>query len=262
MDITGHTLIAPRHVAHRGDLYLEGVRARILASSSHKQDSALSRRASRHLLAAASSTPASPSSARVMDPVIIAVGAAVGAAARDESKIDYEISSNMKAVGAVLEEAQNLTSMSTVMSGVLDKPKTLPGAMGVGQAVNTSVTAASYASVLSDGNTTVHDQEVVPADDGREGIGVNDVGKDVTVPDPFADEAEAEKTLVTTYRRVGNASSIVALLAVSSIVFGSVWVMLLGSFTTVFVYATLFSLPMAFLASAGCLLMTGGNSQK
>jgi hypothetical protein len=36
-----------------------------------------------------------------------------------------------------------------------------------------------------------------------------------------------------------------------------VWVMLLGGFTTPFVYATLFSLPMAFLASAICLLVAG-----
>ena len=44
-------------------------------------------------------------------------------------------------------------------------------------------------------------------------------------------------------------------MALSSIIFGAVWVMLLGGFTTPFVYATLFSLPMAFLASSVCLVV-------
>jgi len=182
------------------------------------------------------------------DPMSIAAGAAVGAVAHDESRFDLELESNIKAVGTVIEEAQNLTAMSPLIISS-SAPSNSSSFFGV---------SSSTGSVLTDHNAT-DDDSATEVEKEQDGIGVNDIGKDVTVPDPFADGAEAEKTLVTTYRRVGNASSIVALLAVSSIVFGAVWVMLLGSFTTVFVYATLFSLPLAFLASAICLLMAGVN---
>ncbi len=53
-------------------------------------------------------------------------------------------------------------------------------------------------SVLSSGNET--DQQQAAA-----GIGINDVGKDIAVPDPFVKETEASKTLIDTYRRTPHA---------------------------------------------------------
>jgi len=241
MDVTGHMHFTSPHP--------HAYQAHIAASATRKAGAILqpirAATSGRHLLA----------DAELTDPISIAAGAAVGAVAHDESKFDSELESNIKAVGNAIAEAQNLTAMSPLMrsssSGVLNSSSFF----GV---------SSPSASLLTDHNTTQEEEESAASDkqekeEEEDGIGVNDVGKDVTVPDPFADGAEAEKTLVTTYRRVGNASSIVALLAVSSIVFGAVWVMLLGSFTTVFVYATLFSLPLAFLASAVCLLMAGVN---
>ena len=171
---------------------------------------------------------------------VMAVGAAVEAAARDEESLDKEVASDIKPVISAVHSVVNAVELEREANA------SLPAAgepMGGGGINGSAVTALQTADRGKEGNTS--------AAGGR--------GGDISVPDPFADGEEAEEALVTTYRRVGNASSIVALLAVSSIVVGAVWVMLLGRFTTVFVYATLFSLPMAFFMSAVCLLISGVN---
>jgi len=67
-----------------------------------------------------------------------------------------------------------------------------------------------------------------------------------------ADEAMLDLAM----RRMRSASGIVAFLAVSSIVFGLVWVLLLAHFTEPLVYLTLAALPFAFLSAAVVSLLT------
>jgi len=155
------------------------------------------------------------------------------------------------------------SGLNTAVS--LVAPPNLNATVGLVRANGSAATQLQDSMILQD-STNSSDADAEGAGAGESSadadsvrIGADDVSNDITVPDPFVDGAEAEKTLVTTYRRVGNASSIVALLAVSSIVIGAVWVMLLGRFTVTFVYLTLFSLPLAFFMSAVCLLMTGVN---
>ena len=181
---------------------------------------------------------AKAAAAETIDPISIAAGATIQAVARDEAQFETNVLSKINEVGSVIQDAtRNVTGVKAVGPMVMTNP------------VNGSIVLRG-----GDRNSSNTAQETE-----EPGIGINDIGKDVTVPDPFADEADAENTLVSTYRRVGNASSIVALLAMSNVVIGAVWVMLLGSFTTVFVYATLFSLPMCLLASAMCLVVVGVN---
>ncbi|EKX43012.1 hypothetical protein GUITHDRAFT_163997 [Guillardia theta CCMP2712] len=73
----------------------------------------------------------------------------------------------------------------------------------------------------------------------------------------FQDDLSPEQVLENAYKRVRNASGIVALLAFSSIVFGAIWVLLLGRFTTAFVYITLSALPIALFCSAISLFLLG-----
>ena len=241
MDITGHVLVpAQRHPGLQ----------HIAAAAKHKHAAPWG---ARRLLgdgtSAGESSHAAAAAAEA-DPVAIAAGAAVEGMARDEAKFENGIVGKINAVSSVIEGAQGAMMESSGQNAT--------GGGGAGPVV---VGSNSGSSVLSDNSNSSSSDSSAEGDtqDESEGIGIHDVGKDVTVPDPFVDESAAENTLVTTYRRVGNASSIVALLAVSSIVIGAVWVMLLGSFTTVFVYATLFSLPMALLASSLCLLLAGVN---
>jgi hypothetical protein len=246
MDVTGHVLIPEKIVAASSTLKHGGApwgARRLLgdgegAADSKSGDSKSGDAKSRgngDPVANAANTAAANTAAKTVDPMAIAAGATIQAVARDEAQFETRFLSKINEVGSVI--GLNTTGGQALGPVVMANP------------VNGSLVLMAGDSNSS--NTATQEEEP--------GIGIRDIGKDVTVPDPFANEADAENTLVSTYRRVGNASSIVALLAMSNIVIGAVWVLLLGRFTTVFVYATLFSLPMCLLASAMCLVVVGVN---
>jgi len=181
-DITGHPYLPYQPHGHRAHVAVAAQ-----AKETMEWDGGLhTSRGVRRLLAAEAA------GASVRDPVAMAASAAVGAAAVDGSRLDSEIESNIRSVGKVLSEMQNLTSV--VMVG--------------GNGANAS---SSSVILALDGNATDAGSETQDSEE-----------ESVPYQDPFQGGEEAEKTLVATYRRVGNASSIVALLALSSVIFGAV----------------------------------------